>query len=53
MKLELSHSNIQEVFEAIELASEYGLRAEVMTSAIGIARENPEYDMEQVLISAL
>lgn len=50
MKLELSHSNIQEVFEAIELASEYGLRAEVMTSAIGIARENPEYDMEQVLI---
>lgn len=47
MKLELSHSNIQEV------ASEYGLRAEVMTSAIGIARENPEYDMEQVLISAL
>lgn len=24
-----------------------------MTSAIGIARENPEYDMEQVLISAL
>lgn len=51
MKLELSHSNIQEVFEAIELASEYGLRAEVMT--IGIARENPEYDMEQVLISAL
>ena len=35
MKLELSHSNIQEVFEAIELASEYGLRAEVMTSAIG------------------
>lgn len=24
MKLELSHSNIQEVFEAIELASEYG-----------------------------
>ena len=53
MKLELSHSNIQEVFEAIELSSEYGLRAEVMTSAIGIARENPEYDMEQVLISAL
>ena len=53
MKLELSHSNIQEVFEAIELASEYGLRAEVMASAIGIARENPEYDMEQVLISAL
>ena len=53
MKLELSHSNIQEVFEAIELASEYGLRVEVMTSAIGIARENPEYDMEQVLISAL
>ena len=53
MKLELSHSNIQEVFEAIELASEYGSRAEVMTSAIGIARENPEYDMEQVLISAL
>lgn len=53
MKLELSHSNIQEVFEAIELASEYGLRAEVMTSAIGITRENPEYDMEQVLISAL
>lgn len=51
MKLELSHSNIQEVFEA--MASEYGLRAEVMTSAIGIARENPEYDMEQVLISAL
>lgn len=50
MKLELSHSNIQEVFEAIELASEYGLRAEVMTSAIGIARENPEYE---VLISAL
>lgn len=49
MKLELSHSNIQEVFEAIELASEYGLRAEVMTSAIG----NPEYDIEQVLISAL
>lgn len=29
------------------------IRAEVMTSAIGIARENPEYDMEQVLISAL
>ena len=50
MKLELSH---QEVFEAIELAFEYGLRAEVMTSAIGITRENPEYDMEQVLISAL
>lgn len=45
----MNHSNIQEVFEAIELASEYGLRAEVMTSAIGIAR----YDMEQVLISAL
>lgn len=53
MKPELSHSNIQEVFEAIELAFEYGLRAEIMTSAIGIARENPEYDMEQVLISAL
>lgn len=29
------------------------IASRLVISAIGIARENPEYDMEQVLISAL
>lgn len=41
------------VMEMLETASSYDMQTEVVMSAIEIARENPEYDMDQVCTSAL